>query len=392
MASVDVRSVLKWDTCEECGECLVNCRYIDFSREEAIREIRKINRGDTADILKKCISCYACNAFCPNNAHPYERIIEGWNRRHREDGMPLRAAYLMPGTRPNFREDIPFYSSEKALLRQWSRPDPPAETVLYPGCNLLAMPFLSTGRIFDLLPVWGRFDLCCGEMYFRTGNMDKTRQVADNLTRFYKGKGVEEMVFVCPAGYNMFTSVLPQQFGAEFDFHTTFITDWLMAALDDGRLSVTHPLSGSVVMHDSCHARVLGDDFMESQRAILRRLGLNTCETPLNKKHGLCCGMAAGANHFSVVDLVKNAMRQLLTLDRAEGDAIVAYCTGCLLMLSCVRPLYPMGKPLVHPLEYIRRAMGETVPRRNIRRAMTITAGILTHSLPRYFSRRTFRL
>ena len=391
MKPADVREILNWDACVACGECLVNCRYIEFTREEAIREIRKINRGETADILKKCISCYACDAFCPHDAHPYERIIFGWDQRHKRQGMPQRASYLMPGRRPNFREDIRFYPSEKKILEKWNQPDPPAETVLYPGCNLLSMPFLATGKIFELLPVWGNFDLCCGEMYFRTGNLDKTRRIAEKLTNFYRDKPIREMVFVCPAGYNMFTNVLPRQFGAEFSFKTTFLTDWLTAALDDGRLTVTRPLNGSVVMHDSCHARVLGEDFMEAQRTILKRLGLTVHETRLNRTHGLCCGMAAGATSFSVVDLVKNALRQLLTLDRADGDAIAVYCTGCLLMLSCVRPLVPLGKPLAHPLEYIRRALGESVPRRNIPRAMAITAGILLHSLPWYFSRRTFR-
>jgi Fe-S oxidoreductase len=391
MKPSDLREVLNWDACVECGECLVNCRYIEFSREEAVREIKKINRGDTAGILEKCVSCYACDAFCPHGAHPYERIISGWDERNKRQGLPLRAAYLMPGRRPNFREDIRFYASEKEILKKWNQPEPPAETVLYPGCNLLAMPFLATGKIFELLPVWGNFDLCCGEMFFRTGNLDKARQIAERLTLFYRDKPLREMVFVCPACYNMFTNVLPQQFGAHFSFKTTFLTDWLTAALDDGRLTVNRPLTGSVVMHDSCHARVLGGDFMESQRAILKRLGLTVHETPENRKHGLCCGMAAGANRFSVVDLVKNALRQLLALDRADGDAAAIYCTGCLLMLSCVRPLSPFGKPLVHPLEYIRRALGETVPRRNIPRSLSITAGILSHSLPWYFSRGTFR-
>ncbi len=390
MKPADFRQTLNWDACVECGECLVNCRYIDFSRDKAIREIKKINQGLIADILKKCVSCYACDAFCPNDAHPYERIIFGWDERNKQQGLPRRASYLMPGRKPNFRENIPFYESEKALLEKWNRLYPPAETVLYPGCNLLAMPFLATGKIFEMLPVWGSFDLCCGEMFFRTGNLDKTKAIADKLTAFYKDKPVKEMVFVCPAGYNMFTNVLPQQFGAEFSFQTTFLTDWLTKAFDDGRLAIIRPLSGSVVMHDSCHARVLGEDFMTAQRDILKRLGLTVYETAQNRKHGLCCGMAAGANRFSGMDLAKNALRQLLALDRADGDAAAIYCTGCLLMLSCVRPLQPLGKPLVHPLEYIRRAIGETVPRRNIPRAMAITAGILTHSLPWYFSRKTF--
>ncbi|MCJ7772243.1 MAG: hypothetical protein MUP22_03800, partial [Desulfobacterales bacterium] len=169
MDKVKARKVLNWDACEECGQCLLNCRYIDVSTQDAIREIKNINQGNTSFILKNCISCYACNIFCPNNAHPYEKILFGMKERYDKEGLPKRSSYLLPGRRPNFREDLKYDKNEKNLHEKWNNDKPPAKTVLYPGCNLLSMPLLATGTIFEKLPVWGRWDLCCGEMYFRTG-------------------------------------------------------------------------------------------------------------------------------------------------------------------------------------------------------------------------------
>ena len=74
--------------CKECGECLVNCRYLSLSREEAVRAIRALNAGEPSIVHERCISCYACDAFCPQNAHPYERIISRWNERYKEHGSP----------------------------------------------------------------------------------------------------------------------------------------------------------------------------------------------------------------------------------------------------------------------------------------------------------------
>jgi Fe-S oxidoreductase len=369
----------------------VNCRYTDFSRDEAILEIKKINSGDTGGILKKCISCYACNAFCPNDGHPYEKIHYDWNERYIKEGLPIRARYLLPGSRPNFRQDLPYSQEEKILQKKWNSDDPPAKTFLYPGCNLLSMPLLATGRIFDKLPVWGNWDLCCGEMFYRTGILDKTKETAERLTEFYSDKDIEEMIFICPAGYNMFTTVLPEQFGAKFYFKTTFFTDWLIKEFDRGTFEIKKKLKRHAVIHDSCHARILGDTFMEKQRKLLERLGITVYETPLNKVNGLCCGMAAGANKFSIVDLTKNSLKQLITLDRADGDEIAIYCTGCLLMLSSVRPIKPFGKRMFHILEYIRKAIGEEVPRKNISRALSVLNGISRHSIPYYFSSKKFR-
>lgn len=151
-------------------------------------------------------------------------------------------------------------------------------------------------------------------------------------------------------------------------------------------------LSGTAAVHDSCHARVLGAEFMEGQRAGLRRLGLDTRDTVPDLKHGLCCGMASGARRYSIADLARYSTAGLKALDRAEGDIGLIYCTGCLLTFSMVRLARPFGKKLVHPLELYRRAVGEEAPRKHLSRARSMLAGISLRALPKYFSRKRFRL
>jgi Fe-S oxidoreductase len=380
------------DRCRECGDCLVRCRYMDFTREEAKAEMRKINRGGPSRALDGCMSCYACNAFCERDAHPYERIHYAWSDRYEREGLPARASYLMPSRRPNFREDLSFSAEERALHRQWSVDEPPARTVLYPGCNLLALPLLVPEAVMDLLPVWGRWDLCCGEMCFRMGIISKVQEISDRLTSFYRGKKIDEMVFVCPAGYNMFTTVLPEQFGARFSFRTSTFADWFMKRVARGDLSLKKRLDGEVVIQDSCHARVLGRKFMDSQRRLLEMLGLAVRETRENREDGLCCGMAAGCNSYSAFDLLRCGMKNLLALDRAPGKEIVQYCTGCHITSSIMRIINPFGKRLTHTLEWVGLALGEERPRRNYRRALSILTGISLHALPKYLSRKRFRL
>ncbi len=388
----DFRELLKWDNCAECGECLVNCRYMKLGREEAITEIKKINKELPSKVLELCMSCYACNAFCENDAHPYERIHYHWNDRYLQKGLPARASYLMPSKRPNFRQDIKYSPVEQALHKKWRSPTPPGKKVLYPGCNLLAMPLLATGQLFDKLPVWGRWEHCCGEMYFRMGLLDPVKDTANKLTEFYQDKDIEEMVFICPACYNMFTNVLPEQFGAKFNFKTTYFTDWFLDELEKGRFTIKKQLNRDVVMHDSCHARILGTAFMENQRKLFSLLGLTVHETELNKAHGLCCGVAAACSRYSVIDLVTNGIRELMALDSAEGDESAIYCTGCYLTLGCMRLVYPFGKKLFHLLEYVREAVGEEVPRNNTSRAFSLIKGISINTLPAYLNPRRFHL
>lgn len=390
---IDISS-LNWDKCLECGECLVNCRYLNLSREKAVDEIRKINRGEVefSTVAENCASCGACNTFCPQGAHPYERIHYVWNTRYEKQGLPLRASYLLPTRRPNFRQDLKYSSRERALHRKWAGDDPPGRVCLYPGCNILTMPLLAEGALFEKLPVWGGWDRCCGEMYFRMGLVDVVAGEAAKLTAFYRNKPVDELVFLCPACYNMFADILPRQYRAVFHFKTTFFTDWFVERLERGIFKLKKKLTGSVVIHDSCHGRILGDDFMESQRRLLTSLGLTVEEAPGNRAGGLCCGMAAGCRRYSAVDVVKNGIRELISLNEAPGDRVAIYCTGCLLTFSTLRLVAPFSKKLVHLLELVREAMGETALPPHRKKSVQILSGIVRHALPHYFSRRRFYL
>lgn len=388
------REMLHWDKCTECGECLLNCRYMHFSKDEAITEIRKINQGlqSQSRAVRDCVSCYACDAFCPNDAHPYERIHYAWNERYERLGLPARASYLMPGRLPNFRQSLRYTTREKALHEKWASDEPPAKTCLYPGCNLLAMPLLAEGAIFNELPVWGRWNLCCGEMFFRMGALAPVKRTARHLTEFYRNKEIEELVFICPAGYNMFSNVLPQQFGARFDFKKTYFTDWFMKKLDEGTFRITKKLSGSVVIHDSCHGRVLGEEFMENQRRLLIRLGLNVVEMNEKRAHGLCCGVAAGCREYSLFDLARCGIKGLSAIDRTKADEAGIYCTGCLLTLGIFRLTNPFGKRLKHIVEYAREAIGERAERTHTEKAVRMVLGIGLNALPRYVDPRRFKI
>ncbi|TAL33132.1 MAG: (Fe-S)-binding protein [Spirochaetes bacterium] len=390
MTALDTRLKEYTARCRECGECLVRCRYLSLPRDEAVAAMRALNAGEHSAAHERCVSCYACNAFCPHDAHPYERIISRWNARYEKQGLPVRAKSMMPTLRPNFRRDVRYTAQERALHESWASPEPPADTVLYPGCNLLTMPGLATGALFDRLPVWGGWDQCCGEMYFRMGLFGPAQTIAGRLTAFYKSSKLKEMVFLCPACWNMFTNVLPGHFGAKFGFRTTHFVDYFTRALDRGEFTLKKKLSGSVVVHDSCHARVIGGDFMERQRALLARLGLTVRETPLHGADGLCCGMAAGATRFSGADMLKQSLRQLRALDKAPGSDIALYCTGCLLTMNIARLMKPYGKKIFHTIELVRSALGEDPIRHHVRRAAAVTGIIARNALPVYLSPRRF--
>ena len=54
--------------CDLCGDCPVKCRYVDYDKDKAVAEIKLLMEDKDADILSKCITCIACNDYCPTGA------------------------------------------------------------------------------------------------------------------------------------------------------------------------------------------------------------------------------------------------------------------------------------------------------------------------------------
>ena len=65
--------------CEECEkiDCLTRCQWIDFKElDEARIEKFKMINGEYSFVLAECVTCFACDEYCPYNSHPFDLITE----------------------------------------------------------------------------------------------------------------------------------------------------------------------------------------------------------------------------------------------------------------------------------------------------------------------------
>jgi len=274
-----------YEKCSSCGICLERCNYLHFTHEESVEEIKKLIAGEKTRILDDCIYCSACNAFCPDDCHPYELILNRAYESGRKNGIPLKAKWVMPLPYPpqNFRSALvpSMPQDEKALINKWEAQsyDLAHEEMMYAGCNLLALPYLANSKVFEDLPIFGRWDLCCGEMFYRGGVFDIVQQQADKLTEYFASSEIKRLVFMCPAGYRMFKEVLPGQFGAKFNFEPVFVAHWILDRMNSGKLKVERQLDIRATVQDSCHARIMDpSEEMEPWREILGRIGVKIVE------------------------------------------------------------------------------------------------------------------
>ncbi len=385
------------EKCTRCGKCFEKCPVMHLPSERAKKEIVRLLNGETTqDVLQRCTSCHTCNILCPEKANPMNLILERWQASFQEKGMPARALYFTPHHVPNFRtyaqERLP--EDEKALIKKWAD-DSPCEEIMYPGCNVLTVPYLTMSKIFNGLEIRGALDLCCGEMYYRTGHFDQLRMVAEKLTQHFKKMGLKKMLIPCTAGRNLFTRILPQ-FGAEFAFEVIHVLPWIYDKIQKGELRVTHPLKMTVTIHDSCHAKAFGEEFMDLPRKLLMSLGVTIREQEYIKENKLCCGIGGGFSHSSSYHPLKITLATYKALNsshKPKADAVAVYCAGCLQQLSVGQLLNPVRNlPIYHILELVQMAIGEEPKRRIKSRAMTLLSGVIKNQFPKVLSPRRYQV
>jgi Fe-S oxidoreductase len=98
---------------------------------QAQQEMERLLAGNDSPVLRRCTSCQACNLFCPTDARPANLILDRWHASYEQEGLPVRAAYFLPHSRPNFRSDIVarLPSDERETVARW-RQDIPAPEFL----------------------------------------------------------------------------------------------------------------------------------------------------------------------------------------------------------------------------------------------------------------------
>ncbi|MFH2129093.1 MAG: hypothetical protein ABIK68_01865, partial [bacterium] len=65
------------NACFACDsyDCLTKCQYLDMEIDTAQVEMGKIINGEASFVLKDCVTCYACEEYCPNGNHPFYLIV-----------------------------------------------------------------------------------------------------------------------------------------------------------------------------------------------------------------------------------------------------------------------------------------------------------------------------
>ena len=394
----------RFDACDRCGICFHECPVIQLPIEESKKEIRRLIQGEsTKHVLSRCNSCFTCNLICPNQANPYQLILERWNDLYKYRGTPPIYRFVCPTESSNIWQLLNIFLSdrEKQWIQDWMNYTPNSQdTVLLIGNYTHLFPFIIGGsklidhfKPIDLLDQWE-----AGAYLYQGGYLDVVQRIAKRIKTDFENLGTKNIAILTDSVEVQVSDIHPNELNVKHDQNFINLNRWLVEKIRDGVIKLNSaPLDYIVTIHDNCYSKVQENKYWDPPRKLLELCGCKIIEMKHHKKDSLCCGFGAGASWTKNIsipfDIISEGIKKFIEAEETGANALVSYCTGCIYLLWATRELLQSKIDIFHVLEIVRLGMGEKLnyPEDHINRAWDIIA-IISYSLFLSMFKKNFRI
>ena len=271
---------LKFDErkCLSCHtqDCLTKCQYMNIDKNTAKEEILKIARGEDSFVLHDCVTCYACEEYCPINNHPFYLIVE---KQEELNVPPLPRPLIQRG----INMGIPF------------RGEPAIE-----GTNGKALlmgafsdhMFLIRGRLFEGLPVISddprkMFHYFCQLMYLHYARISVINERLPKIIETISRHNVTEVICFHDECYGTYTSYCTAM-GIHVPFRPVHLYEYLYNRLLSLKDRIRR-VNLAVAYQRPCSAR-LSPDMHHFVDDIFKLIGAEVVSRTYVDQNALCCG------------------------------------------------------------------------------------------------------
>lgn len=334
----------------ECsGECLTRCPYISYDEDGAKGAIRTLIAGENAPILTECITCAACNDFCPLGANPWDLIA--W--RQEETGILGIPEDAKPSSEWLKKPDLVIPGKEGGPLISMG-----GIYEVVPQTEFL------TGKMFADATLIGGGKIACGFTETHLGRASRhlnfLPEFIANLTAETEKYGVHEIVFTHDACYNVATTIAMREH-IEVPFRPIHILEYIRNWLRENPDKIT-PLNIKVAVQGGCttrYAPVGGDHEIWSDwiTDIFGLIGVESVEErrTYTGDDRLCCGSAIfHKQHERAMDIQQKNINDAIL---AGAENYVFICPACISIMRAT--CRKMNLEPVYITQLVRQALGE---------------------------------
>nr|MDO8079476.1 (Fe-S)-binding protein [Candidatus Freyarchaeota archaeon] len=327
------------EKCTLCGECLMKCPYLAYPEEKAKAEFKKLIEGKPTPVTAECITCAACNMFCPEGANPFDLI----NERQEETGT-FKVTDQSLG--------MMSMASQLPSEVKKGKPGKPAITLCTVGDFL---PGVIEGQLFDGLTVIKGGDYFCKIGWIHVGKPSEVKKGIKAFVDDLAKTGAKEIICFHDDCYAMLTTKA-KEFGVKLPFKPIHIIEYLRDYVKANKNKVKK-LNMKIAYQQPCASRyTFQKDKMLDE--LFKLIGVERVKREYDKMGALCCGgtMAAMVN-VPKEKIEEWRMKNLMDAKKHGAEAMVFLCPLCVLSLRSRAKAQELEPYILSNL--VRLALGE---------------------------------
>lgn len=301
---------------------------------------------DLGEVMYQCPTCNACAETCAydmDNVAIYETL----RAELIDAGCGLEAHVPMNKA---MVELLNPYERDNKQKKDWLRKldfkfkdatKEKAEVLYFVGCTAALTPeiqtvAINTAKVLEKLgidfSVYGEFEVCCGSVAKRTGDLNAFNSVAIKNYELFKKSGVKTIITSCAGCYRTLkTDYLDymEDLGIEV-LHTI---EFIHKIINEQEFQLKH-LGITATYHDPCHTgRNAGvkegiNPLYEEPREILSKI-VNLVEMKTIKENTKCCGAGGGVKKGFPELALKIAKSRVKEAEDTGAQYLVSICPFC---------------------------------------------------------------
>lgn len=329
--------MFKRKLCDLCGDCLVECQWIDVEHDQAVEWLEAMMEGKHVPVLDKCITCYACNEICPQGANPFDMIAQLQEKHH----TPVSEETV------NSNEAQYIFTHE---LKDY----PQAERVMSICVFGKTDANLIEGQLYDLPRVGGK-PYFCWVLFSHMGGESIQKKHAQEFVDRLAMTGAKEIICFHDDCYAMLARLAPD-YGIKVPFRPVHLSEYLVEYLRANKDRI-NPLNIDIAYQRPCASRHTPEKehFVDQ---LFELAGVRRVERIYDREKALCC---AGAKLLlGIGDPTPDQEKNILDAKNAGAKAVVCLCPMCMRSLSSIADKHDV--PLIFLGDIARMALGEVEP------------------------------
>ncbi len=265
--------------CSECEniDCLTRCQWIEIDKETARIEKEKMNNGEDSFVLKECVTCFACDEYCPYNSHPFDLITELQEKYNSYNIHPRMLKTVINNFKPHDQLRLKEIDPEKPVFNKCAFPKQNAKNM--------------EGQLFENLQYVSGLSYFCNLLYHHLAKDSVIRERAPIIIENIRKQGIKEMICFHEECYGFYASYCPRNnIELPKDFKPIHLYEYLYNYLKDHEAEIKK-LGMKIAYQRSCSNRFIPETDKWVDK-ICDLIGVERVSREYDRENALCCTAA----------------------------------------------------------------------------------------------------